>query len=85
MHKLKWFQVVIALIIGVVFSVSEKMSANELSFGVQIETSEYQRHATAGSGYFFTMFFVRMKAKKHRTSSSLNNCSHDSQTNLEGL
>lgn len=30
MHKLKWFQVVIALIIGVVFSASEKMSANEL-------------------------------------------------------
>lgn len=55
MHKLKWFQVVIALIIGVVFSASEKMSANELSFGVQIETSEYQRHATAG---YFDLILV---------------------------
>lgn len=59
MHKLKWFQVVIALIIGVVFSASEKMSANELSFGVQIETSEYQRHATAG--YFDLILAPRQK------------------------
>ena len=61
MHKLKWFQVVIALIIGVVFSASEKMSANELSFGVQIETSEYQRHATAG--YFDLILAPRQKTQ----------------------
>ena len=59
MHKLKWLRIVIALIVGVVFSASEKMSANELSFGVQIETSENQRHATAG--YFDLILAPRQK------------------------